>query len=118
MLEHIENRPAVFTPQAHEQAGHQGKMKRHMELIAVSEIGAHVARPLIGLGKKHTVPVTLIDALTNFFQVGMGFRQIFAHGAFALEQIGDRVAPEPVQSLIQPEFHDLHASHCRTLGLS
>ena len=117
MLEHIENGRRSSLRQAHEQAGHQGKFKRHMELIAVTEIGAHVARPLIGLGEKHTVPVTLVDALTNFFQVGMGFGRIPHMVPSRSNRVGNRVAPESVQSLIQPEFHTSSIA-CRTLGLS
>jgi hypothetical protein len=61
------------------------KMKRHMALVAVAEIGDGFFRPLIGLGQQHPIAIFLIDMAAQFFQELMGFRQIFAARSFALE---------------------------------
>ena len=46
---------AILLPQRHEHARHQREVKRHVALVAVAEVVAHVGRPLVRLGEQHPV---------------------------------------------------------------
>ena len=46
---------AVLLPERHEHARHQREVERHVALVAVAEVGAHVGRPLVRLGQQHAV---------------------------------------------------------------
>ena len=80
-------------------------MEGHVELIALAEIRTEVSRPLVGLGQKHFAWKLLIEPGTEIFKNGVGFGQVLAVRAFALDQVGNRVQPEAVDAHIQPELH-------------
>ena len=86
--------------------GISGKVKGHVAFVAVAEIVAHVLRPLIGLGEEHAVRVVLIDDLADALHDGVRLAQVLVGGAFALDQIGDRIQAQAVDPLVEPEIHD------------
>ena len=59
-------------------------MKIHVRLVALSEIGDGILRPLIRLGQEHAARELLIHVRPQLSQVSVRFRQVFAVGFFAL----------------------------------
>jgi hypothetical protein len=84
-------------------------VKRHLALVPVAEVVHHVGGPLVGLGQQHAVGVVLVHLAPHPPQVGVRLLEVLAVGAVALEQVGDRVEPEPVQSQVEPEAQ--HVEH-------
>src|ERR1700693_5752267 len=82
-------------------------MECHVELIALTEIWTQVSRPLIGLSQKHFAGKLLIKPGAEIFKNGMGFGQVLAVRAFTLNQVGNRVRPEAIDTHIEPELHDV-----------
>ena len=80
-------------------------MECHVELIALAEVGAEIGRPLIGLSQKHLAGKLLIEPVAKILENGVGFWQVLAVRAFALDQIRNRVQPEAIDTHVQPEFH-------------
>ena len=85
LVQDIDDRKAIFHVHGHEDARHDGKVKCHVALVAVAEIGDGFFRPLIGLGEQHAIAIFLIHMAAQLFQELMGFRQIFAACPFPLE---------------------------------
>ena len=73
----------------------------------VAEILDDVARPLIGLGQQHPAREFVVDHLADAFEERVRLGQVLAVGALALEQVGHRVQPKPVDAEVQPEAHDV-----------
>ena len=85
-------------------------MEGHVELVAVTEVGPYVLRPLVGLGQEHTVPAVLaVDDAAKLLEDVVGLGEVLADRSLALDQVGHRVAAEAVQSPIEPEAH--HVEH-------
>ncbi len=108
----------ILAPDAHVQARHEREVERHVELVAVAEVGAHVLRPLVGLGQQHAVAAVLaVDDAPKFAQDGVGLGQVLAAGALALDQVGHGVAAEAVEPAVEPEAHDVQhrARHGRVV---
>ena len=72
-----------------------------------SEIFAHVLGPLIGLGQQESIFVVSVDGGAQLLDHRVGLTQVLIVRPFAFHQIGNRVQPEPVDSHVQPETHDL-----------
>ena len=98
-------RKAVLLGDGHIHARHQGKMERHMAFIAFAEVHLRVFRPLIGLGQQHLVRVMRVHLGADLFQYLVGFRQVLVVGAIALDQVGNRIQPQPVHAHVEPESH-------------
>src|SRR6266849_6808573 len=95
----------VAVAQVH--AGHEREVEGHVELVAIPEIGADVGGPLVGLGQENAPLVLGVDVTADLPQELVGLRQVLAVGPLALDEIGDRVAAEAVEALVQPEAHDV-----------
>ncbi len=89
----IGDRQAVLLPEGHVNARHQREVKRHVAFLSVTEVGPHVARPLIGFRKDHSVGVVCVDLLPEPLDESVRFRKIFATGVFALKKVRNRVHP-------------------------
>ena len=107
LLHDVDHRVTVFHLERHEQAGHHREVKRHVATVAVAEVGHHVLGPLASLGQEHRFGMLLLDVGAQFLQKGMRLGQVFAVGAFPLEQVRDRVQPQAVHAHVQPEVEHL-----------
>jgi hypothetical protein len=103
----FDDRFAIFELYGHEHSGHQRKVKRGVEFVAVSKIGAHIRGPLICISEKHGAGIRNVEALAEFANDGVRFGQVLAQRPFALDKKGNRVQSEAVDAEIQPEPHDL-----------
>ena len=102
----------------HEEARHQREVKRHVALVAVPEIGAHVGRPLVRFGQEHAIRVAGCRARRGSLEYRVRLRQVLAVRALALEEVRHRVEPQAVHAQVEPEPHDLAARRACTCGLS
>jgi len=88
--------------------GMTGKeVEAHVALVAVAEVGHGVLRPLVRLGEQHLVAELLVDVPAELAEERVGFRQVFAVRALALEEVRHCVEAEPVDSEAEPEVEDL-----------
>ena len=85
-------------------------MESHVALVAVAEVGAHVARPLIGFGQQQPVAVFLVHDAAQALEHRVRLGQVLAICAVAFDQVRHGVQPHPVDAHVQPEPHDL--GHC------
>ena len=106
--ENVGDGEAVFLGDRHVDARHQRKMVGHVALVAVTEIGADVFRPLIGLGKQDFAGHVRIEGGPDLLDDFVGFREILVVGPLAFAQIRDGVQPEAVDAEIGPPPHDLN----------
>ena len=97
----------VFLPQRHVNARHQREMKRHVALIAVAEIWAHVGGPLVRFRQDQSIRIIRIDRRANRLDHGVRLGQIFAVGTVALAQVRNRVHAQRVHAHVEPEAHGL-----------
>ena len=97
---------AVLARQRHVHARHQREMEGHVALVALAEIVLGVLGPLVGFGEQHAIGVELVELGTDPLQHGVRLGQVLVVGAFALDQIGNGIEPEPVDPEIEPEAHD------------
>ncbi len=75
-----------------------------MKLIAVAEVGAHIFRPLVGLGEQHGAWGVRVHKLAQALEKGVRFRQILAAGAFTLEEIGCGIDAEGIHTQVKPKL--------------
>ena len=106
----VDDRKAVLHANGHEQAGHEGKVERHMALVALAEVRDRVLRPLVGLGQQHPVAVAAVDVLAQLLEERVGLGQVLAVGALALVEVRHRVETDPVDAGVHPEVEDLEQS--------
>ena len=111
-LDDLDERLAVLQPQGHEHPRHQGEVERHVELVAVPEIGTHVLRPLVGFGEQRLPREVLVEALAEESEHIVRLRQVLAGRPFPLDQVRHAIHPEPVHTHVQPELH--HVPHLFT----
>ena len=97
----------VLLPDRHEHARHQGKVKRHVTLVAVTEIWPHVGGPLIGLGKQHAIRVGGVDLTSDGLEDLVRLVEVLADRAVTLDQVRHGVEAHPVHATVEPEAHDL-----------
>ncbi len=97
----------VFLPERHVDARHQREVEGHMALVAIAEVRAHIFGPLVGFGEDQAAFVAFVDGGADFLDGGMGFRQVFAVGAVALDQVRDGVHAQAVDAHVEPEPHDV-----------
>ena len=61
----IDNGESVFHPERHEHAQHDRKVKCHVALIAIAEIGDGIFGPLIGFRQEHSISKVPINVLAK-----------------------------------------------------
>ncbi len=88
----------VLQAQRHEDARHQRKVKCHVALVALSEIGAHIGRPLVGFRQEHAFAVLGIQRAPDAPDHLMRFAEVFAVGALPLHQVRNGVQAHPVSA--------------------
>ncbi|CNG84223.1 Uncharacterised protein [Mycobacterium tuberculosis] len=98
---------ALFAADGHEDAGHDGEVEGHVAFVAagggVAEVFDDVGGPLVGFGEQDAVGVEAVDFGADAFEVGVGFGEVLAVGAFAGVQVGDGVQAESVDAQVEPE---------------
>ncbi len=109
LLEDLDDGLAVLQLHGHEDSRHERKMKGHVELVAVAEIRRYVRRPLVGLGQQHLAGIFRVEPPAKLANDRVRLGQILAVGSVALDQVRNRVQPEPVHPDIEPELH--HPPH-------
>ena len=77
-------------PQRHEHARHDREVERHVELVALAEIRAHVLGPHVGLGQQHLAGEVRVDDPRSSLSTACVSGRFLAGGALALDEIGDR----------------------------
>ena len=107
LVKDFDDRLAVFQLYGHEHSGHEGKVKRRVEFVAVTKIGADIRWPLVCLGQQHRSRIGQVQTSAKFADDGVRFGQVFAQSAFPFDKIGNRVQPEAVYAEMQPELHHL-----------
>src|SRR5262249_18268642 len=105
--EHVHDRMPILTTNPHEQPRHEGKMERHVELIAITEVRTYIRRPLVGFRHYNAPPIGCVDPFSYFCKKGVGFWKVLTDCALSLKEIGHRVATESIEALLQPEDHDI-----------
>jgi hypothetical protein len=106
LLHGVGDGASILDVQRHEDARHQGKVIGHVALIAVSKVGAHVGRHLIGLGQQQAVRSRLVHVAPEGLDDRVRFRQVLAGGAFPLHEIGHGIEAEAVHAEVEPEIED------------
>ena len=104
LIEDVQNREAVLHVQRHEKPRHERKVKGHVAFIAVAEIGHGIFGPLVRFAQEHAVLELGVHVGPHFLQEPMRFREVFAVGPLALEEIRDGVQPQPVHAHSVPEI--------------
>ncbi len=89
--------------------GISGKWKAMWNSSPLPKYGANVRRPLIGFGQKHLAGIFRVQTAAKLANDGVRFRQVFAVGSVALDQIGHGVETEAIDADVEPEFH--HPPH-------
>ncbi len=107
LLHDVHDGEPVLHVDRHEQPRHDGKVKGHVALVAVAEVGGGVLRPLVGLGQQHAAGVVLVHVGAELPEEGVRLRQVLAVGALALVQVGHGVEAHPVHPQVEPEIHGL-----------
>ena len=84
-----------------------------------AKILQHVLGPLVGLGQQHAVAIVLVQFSPQPPQDLVGLGEVLIYRSFALDQIGHRVEPQPVDPEIEPEPHHLgnRAKHARIVEI-
>ena len=103
----IGDRVPVLGRDRHVDARHQREVERHVAFVTGTEVGQHIFRPLIGLGKQHAPGEILIHFAAQPAQHVVGLRQVLVDRAFALDQIRHRVEAQAIDTQIEPEVHDV-----------
>ena len=113
----VDDGMAVLLLERHVNARHQRKVKRHVAFVAVAEVRAHVARPLVRLGQQEPAVVVFVHRPAQALQHRMRLGQALAVGALALDEVWHGVEPHPVDAHVEPEPHDLghRAGHARVV---
>ncbi len=108
----VGNRQAIFLAQRHVDARHQRKVKGHVALVAIAEVGTHIGRPLVGFGKNEAVGIVRVDRGADLLDDRVCLGQVLAGGAVALTEIGNRIHAQRVHAHVEPEAHGLqHLFH-------
>jgi hypothetical protein len=105
----VGDRETVLARECHVHARHQRKVERHVAFVALTEIVLGVFRPLVRFGEQHAARIGLVELGADALEHRMGFGKVLVVGAFAFDQIRDRIEPQPIDAEIEPEAH--HAEH-------
>ena len=101
----VGDRLTVFLAKRHVNARHQRKMEGHVAFVAIAKIGAHVGRPLVGLGQNQAIRVVRVNGGAQRLDEPVRFRKILAGCSIALAEIRNRVHPQRIHTEIEPEAH-------------
>ena len=102
----VGDREAILLGDRHVHARHERKVERHVAFVAVAEILLRVLGPLIGFGQQEPVLVGRVERSPDLLQDVVRLGKVLVVGALALDQVGDRVEPQPVDAHVEPEAHD------------
>ena len=105
LLHDLDDGIAVLLRDRHVHARHQREVIRHVALVGVAEILAHVFRPLIGFGEQELVLVVHVQRGPDLLDDRVRLGQVLVVRALALDEVGNRVQPEPVHAHVEPEAH-------------
>ena len=112
LLHDLHHRVAVLLRDRHVHARHQREVERHVALVALAEVRAHVLGPLIRLGEQHPVLVARVHVRADLLQHEMRFRQVLVVRSLALAEIRNGIQPEAVDAHVRPRLQDLqHRAH-------
>ena len=103
----VDDREPVLHADGHEQTRHERKVKRHVALVALPEIGHRVFGPLVGLGEQHAVGVIAVHVMAQLAQEPVRLGQVLTVGALPLEEVRDRIEPDAVDADLHPEVEGL-----------
>ena len=106
LLHHVDDRPSILQVQGHEDTRHHREVIGHVTFVAVTEVGPHVGRQLVGLAEQHPARASRIDMRPDQFDDGVRLGKVFAGRAIALDQVRHRVDPEAIDAQIEPEIQD------------
>ena len=108
-VQNLQDGAPIGAGQGQKDARHERKVKVHVELVAVAQVGSHVFGPLVGLGEQHRPRRIVVDKGPQALEVGVGLEQVLAIGAVALVEIGHGIHAKAVHALVQPEAD--HVQH-------
>ncbi|MNG94704.1 hypothetical protein D3C79_537200 [compost metagenome] len=111
LAQDVGDREAVFHGQGHVHARHQREVEGHVAFVALAfaEVRAGVLGPLVGLGQQHAVGVVGVDFGADRLEYVVGFGEVLVVGAIALDQVGDGVQAQAIDTQVEPEAH--HPDH-------
>ena len=95
----------VFLADGDVDARHQREVESHLAFVAIAEVRAHIAGPLVGFGQHEAVCIPGIDLGAQPPDDGVSLRQVLAACALALHQIRNGVQTQRIHSHIKPETH-------------
>ena len=104
----IGDREAVFLRNRHVDTRHQRKVISHVAFITFAKIGADILRPLVRLGEQELAGGISIEFRPDLLDDSVRLGKVFVAGAVTLDQIGNRVEPESVDTHVEPAAHHLH----------
>ena len=101
----VGDRVPILGRDRHVDPRHQREVECHVAFVACAEILQHILRPLIGLGEQHAVGVMRVELAAQPLQKLVSFGQVLVDRPLALDQVGHRIEPHPVDPEIEPEPH-------------
>ena len=112
LTQDVGDRETILLGQCHVHARHQREVERHVTFVALAalvaaEVGPRILGPLVGLCQQHAVGVALVDHRPDLLEYDMRLGKVLVVGAFALDQIGNGVQAQAVDSHVQPVRHYL-----------
>ena len=109
LLHDVGDRLSILQVQRHEDARHDREVIGHVAFVAVTEVGPHVGRQLVGLGQQHPAGMPRIDVRADRLDDGVRLGQVLAARAIALDQVRHGVEAEAIDAQIEPEVQ--HRQH-------
>ncbi len=101
----IDDRLGVLEPERHEDPGHEREVERHVALVTLPEVRAHVPGPLVRLGEENASGELGLERSAQPADHRVGLGQVLAARALSLDEVGDRVEAEAVHPQLGPEAH-------------
>ncbi|EAQ76650.1 hypothetical protein WH5701_05245 [Synechococcus sp. WH 5701] len=98
----------VAAPPGHggKELGGEGEIEGGVQFV-IRQVGRRLLHRLDGLGDQQQVAPGAVHPGAQALEEGMGFRQAFAAGAFALMQEGHRIQAEAINAALHPEVDHL-----------
>ena len=110
MLQDVHDGEAILHANSHEKTWHQRKMVCHVALISIAKVSYRVLRPLVSLGKQHSILELLAKLMAQFFQEGVRLLEVLAVRPFSLKEIRHGIEAQAGYAHTQPEIDRLY--HC------
>ena len=107
--ENVDDRSRSLLAQRVEEPRHRREVEAHLALrrLQSAEVVDDLGRRLVGLGQQDPTRILGIDHGSQVGDERVRLREVLAVGSLLLEEVGDRVEPEPVDAEIHPEPHDV-----------